>query len=75
MDKNTFYRRLDEMLELAPGTVQGSNVLAELEAWDSLAVMSFIAMVDTHYSVSLAAKAITACRTADDLASLVEANQ
>lgn len=74
MDKNTFYKRLDEMLEVAPGTVQGSAELAGLESWDSLAVMSFIAMVDSQYRISLPAKAIAACRTVDDLATLVEEN-
>ncbi len=75
MDHNTFYCRLDDLLELAPGTVQGSNALDELQAWDSLAVVSFIAMVDSQYGVSLVVKAITACRTAHDLATLVEENR
>jgi acyl carrier protein len=75
MDKNTFYRSLDEMLEVDSGTVQGSDKLADLESWNSLAVISFIAMADSQYKVSLPAKAITACRTVDDLAKLVEENQ
>jgi acyl carrier protein len=75
MDKNIFYKRLDEMLEVAPGTIQGSVELAGLEAWDSLAVMSFIAMIDSQYQISLPAVAIIACRTVDDLATLVEEDQ
>lgn len=75
MDKKAFYGRLDDMLEVAPGTVQGSNQLADLESWDSLAVISFIALVDSQYQVSLPVKAIIACRTVDDLARLVEESQ
>lgn len=75
MDRDTFYHELDEMLEVASGTVKGSDALGELESWDSLAVISFIAMVDSQYGVSLPAKAITACRTAADLAKLVEENR
>jgi len=75
MDKSTFYLKLDEMLELDPGSTQGSTRLADMEAWDSLAVMSFIAMADSDYGISLAAKAIAACRTVDDLVALIEEKQ
>jgi len=75
MDKNTFYLRIDELLEAAPGTVTGATELASLEAWDSLALMGFIALVDSHYKVNLPAKEITACQTVDDLAALVAAHQ
>lgn len=75
IDKEAFYGKLDEMLEVAPGTVRGSNELAGLDLWDSLAVISFIALVDSEYQVSLPAKEIAACRTVDDLARLVEENQ
>ena len=43
MDKNIFYGRNGELLEVAPGTVQGAGKLADLEAWHSLAVIAFIA--------------------------------
>jgi acyl carrier protein len=75
MDKKTFYCKLDELLELPPGTVQGSAELAAIEAWDSLTLLDFIAMADSQYGVSLPGKAIAECRTADDLATLVEESQ
>ncbi|MGA2770188.1 MAG: acyl carrier protein [Bryobacteraceae bacterium] len=71
MNKDAFYLKMDELLEAAAGTVQGSSALANLEDWNSLAVIGFIAMVDTEYGVSLPAKAILSCRTVDDLAALV----
>jgi acyl carrier protein len=74
LDKPAFYKQMDDLLEASPGTVHGLDELAALESWDSLAVMSFIAMADSKYGVSFSAKAITACRTVDDLAALVEAN-
>lgn len=57
-------------MELAPGALNGSEALAGLESWDSLAVMSFIALVDEHCGSTVAPKQIAACRTVNDLVTL-----
>jgi acyl carrier protein len=75
MNKNDFYLKLDEVLDLAPGTVKGTDALADLEGWDSVAVISFIAMADADYGVILPSGQIAGCRTADDLAELIVALQ
>jgi acyl carrier protein len=72
MSKSEFYLKMEDALESSPGTVEGSQVLADLEGWDSTAVISFIAMIDSEYGVSLPAKEIAACRTVDDLFELVK---
>jgi acyl carrier protein len=66
-----FYRNLDELLEVEPGTIGGSELLADIEAWDSVTVVSFIAMADERYGVNIPIKRIVACRTVDDLAAVV----
>lgn len=71
MDLNEFYRQLDELLELPAGSVNGETVLKAVQAWDSVAVISFIAMVDTNYGLTVPAKHIAGCVTARDLADLV----
>ncbi len=63
---------MDEMLELPEGTIQGPQQLADTAAWDSLAVISFIALADTQYHTSVPARLVSACRTVDDLAALIE---
>ncbi len=61
-----FYGLLDEMLELDPGTLDGSERLEDLENWDSLAVISFIALADEHFGVLIeGARLLSAERTAD----------
>ena len=71
MKKSEFLRLLEEMLELDPGTLKGSETLKEVGKWDSVAVMGFIGLVDEHFEIALAAKRLAECKTVDDLAGLV----
>jgi acyl carrier protein len=66
-----FYRNLEELMEVDPGSLKGGDLLADLEAWDSVTVLSFIAMVDEKYDVNIPAKRIVECRSVDDLAAAV----
>lgn len=66
-----FYRNLEEVLDLAPGKLSTGQELRRLEAWDSLAVLGFIAMAHERYSAVIPPKRIPACRTVDDLAALI----
>jgi acyl carrier protein len=66
-----FYSKIDELLETDPGAIKGGDLLADLDMWDSLAVLSFIAMADKNYGVNIPAKRIAQCRSVDDLAAVV----
>lgn len=71
MKRNEFLLLLDEALELEPGTVKWSETLDSLESWDSLAVISFMALVDEHFGISLQPRQIAACTTVADLTGLL----
>ena len=71
MNKTEFYRALDELLEVEPGTTNGAQPLADLEGWDSVTVLSFIAMADEKYGVNIPVKSIVTCQKVDDLAAIV----
>ncbi len=71
MNKVEFYRNLDELLEIDPGTTTGGDLLEDLVGWDSVAVISFIAMADEKYGVNLPARRIAECKSVDDLAAIV----
>lgn len=71
MERSEFLLSLDELLELEPGTVRGSEALDNLEGWNSLAVISFMALVDEHFGVSLQPRQIAACTTVADLMGLL----
>jgi acyl carrier protein len=70
MTKSAFLVRLESILEADEGTVQGSSVLQDLEGWDSLAVMSTLAMFDKQFGVKVPAETIYKCRTVDELTAL-----
>lgn len=71
MTRNEFYAAIDEILEFSPGTLKGTEDLKSLSSWDSLAVMSFIAMLDGSLGATVPASRIASCATVGDLADLV----
>ena len=72
VNEKEFLNNIEEILEIDENTLTGSELLDDLEDWDSLAVMGFIAMVDTHFSQTIEAKKINQCKTINDLASLLD---
>jgi len=71
MGRDEFLRALDDLLELDKGTLQGSEKLTELEGWDSLSIVSFMGLAQTHFKTTPAAKRIASCESINDLYSLV----
>ncbi len=71
MQKHEFLLLLDELLELEPGTLKGPEALDNVEGWNSLAVISFMALVDEQFGISLQPRQIAACSTIADLTGLL----
>ena len=65
-------RFLENMLELAPFTLTGGEALRDLQAWDSLGTMLFIATVDREFGVPLPGNRVIRCQTVDDLCRLID---
>lgn len=70
MDTKDFLLALDEMLELDPGTLTGTEELESLENWDSLAVISFIALVDEKLGLVVEGEKLAKAKTVGDLLAL-----
>ena len=70
MTREELLAGLSELLE-TDSPLTGSEELDGLDSWDSVAVVSFMAMADDRCGVTLAPKAIYACNTVDDLLELV----
>jgi acyl carrier protein len=64
-------RLLDQMLNLPAGSVTGGERLADLEGWDSLSTLMFIAEVDTAFGVPLPGGRVAQCKTVEELCGLV----
>jgi acyl carrier protein len=70
MKRADFLLQLDELLEQAPGTLQGPEILAD-NNWDSLSIVSFIALVDEHFGYTVPPRQLAQCKTVDDLVGLL----
>ncbi|NRA61820.1 MAG: acyl carrier protein [Psychrobium sp.] len=72
MNKQQFLNELEEILELDSDTLQGEEVLLEIEQWDSLAFLSVIAMADEHFDIIIQGDRLEKIKTVADLTALVE---
>jgi acyl carrier protein len=72
MTRGEFLQLIDEVIEAEPGTVKGDERLEDLGGWDSLAVVSFIAVVNQHFGITLSPEKIRAARNVGDLLAFIE---
>jgi acyl carrier protein len=70
---NEFLTKLAEILEVAE--VNESDELKAFPQWDSLAVLSVIAMLDANYGVNLRAADFAPVNSAADLWNLVQSRK
>ena len=68
-----FYDKIAEIMEV--DAVNASDVLADFPEWDSLSVLSAIAMVGADYGVNLTAADLRSVATAQALRDLVAARR
>jgi len=71
MGRRQFLALLDELFELPPGTLTGTEPLAELEGWGSMAVIGFMGLADEHCGITLSPRQFANCTTVDDLLALL----
>ena len=68
MTREQFYRKLEEILEGEPDSIKGNEELAAVKGWDSLGVLSFIAMADSVLGRTVPVAHLERCKTVNDLA-------
>jgi acyl carrier protein len=67
-----FYKGMAEILEIDESQVSGDLVLSSGDAaWDSLAIVSTIALIDDLYAKTLEGKKLTECITIADIEKLI----
>lgn len=66
-----FRSGLAEILEVEAGELNDGFELGEL--WDSLAVVSTLALIDEVHDVSVSAEDLAECKTVGDIRQLVDA--
>jgi acyl carrier protein len=70
MNKQEFLSAIEEMLEVEEGSLKGDEPLTDLP-WDSLAVVSFIALADEHLDVAVSPQGLVQAKTLSDVLALV----
>lgn len=63
---------LEDMMELDAGTLTPETVLSTLEEWDSIAIISFIALVDDEFNRIIKGSLVKEQKTVADLMALME---
>jgi acyl carrier protein len=72
MTKSEFYKSLEEIIEAEPGTIKGDELLENLVGWDSMAVISFMAMADDRLGAMVSADRLQKCASVEDLVRLMD---
>jgi acyl carrier protein len=68
-----FYSGIAEILEIEGGICASNFNLADGQAdWDSLAIISVIALIDEIYGCTVSGQALGECQTVADIERLVE---
>jgi len=72
MNKTEFIAAVAEILEVSADGLKGPEVLEDIGNWDSLSIISFVAMVDADLNKTVDPEKLKNARTLDDLAALVD---
>lgn len=72
MTKEQKIKMIEEILDLEEGTLTEETVLRDLEDWDSVAVISFIALLDDEFNKIVKGTVIREQKTVADLMALME---
>ena len=70
MKQQDFFEILASMLETDPELVKAEVRLQDLPGWDSMAVISFMALADSELGAVVSGKDMAKCETVGDLVKL-----
>lgn len=71
VDKKAFFAAVAEILEVDPAPLTGEETIDSVGNWDSLAIISFVAMVDSDLDQIVDGEKLKDAKTLNDLAALV----
>ncbi len=74
MTISDFLLEIDQIIQADAGATSQDTELASLEDWDSMAVISFIAMADAKLGITVRVSSLANCKTVGDLAKLCQVN-
>ncbi len=72
MTKAEALNLVEESLEMETNTLTGEEEIADLDGWDSMAVISLIALVDETFNITLEPEEIMESVIVNDLLKLID---
>ena len=71
MDKKAFFAAVADILEADPTHLTGDEAISDVGNWDSLSIITFVAMVDSDMNQVVDGEQLKGAHTLNDLAALV----
>jgi acyl carrier protein len=71
MKQEEFLREVEKMLELEINTLTMDTLIADVEEWDSMSAVSFLALCDSKYDKLINPMSLKGCKTFEDLIKLI----
>lgn len=62
---------IEECMDLNDGTLKPEDVLADYEEWDSLTILSIIAMADEQFQKTISGEDLKGAKTVADILALL----
>lgn len=70
MTKKEFLNALEEAIGTSKDALSGNETLKDIDGWDSMATVSFIAMADERLGTLVEPAKLVTCKTVADLMAL-----
>lgn len=71
METQTLLHEIEEVVDLDPGSLRGDESLDEIPNWDSLAFLSFLAMADSRFGLTIAPETLRTAKSVSDLCTIL----
>lgn len=71
MTRSQFVSELEHQMGLSEGSLKEDQVLSQLESWDSMAAVLFIALADEQVGVTISGNQIAQAKTVGELLALL----
>jgi len=66
-NKKFFFELVEKELELSEGALSSNTTLKNLEEWDSLAIMTFVTLLDSKFKININTDQLSKCKKPTDL--------
>ena len=66
-DQSLFFNLIEKELELSNDVLSKITFLEELEEWDSLAILTFVTLLDSKFKLNINTEQLNKCKKPTDL--------